>query len=67
VVNALFKRELQEINGFPKKSEMIKNLPFFVEKVSDCIYHALNPTAIRKGFYIYNTYFILYTLFYRVL
>jgi hypothetical protein len=51
VVNGNFKISLQQMRSF-KKKEISKNLNQFLREVSTCIYTALNPAAVRKGFHL---------------
>jgi hypothetical protein len=57
VVNAQFKRRLQDVKGFPKKKDMEEKLEDFVSSVCDKIAGSLKVETIRSGLlciYVYN-------------
>jgi hypothetical protein len=51
--NGRFKYLMEEVPPFPKKSEINKKLPVFIEAVALAAYKALDPTTIKAGFFKY--------------
>jgi hypothetical protein len=51
VPNGRFKYHMQDAPQFPQKRDIEKKLPSFIESVALAAYKALNPSAIKAGFY----------------
>jgi hypothetical protein len=50
-VNACFKTNLSKIKNYPNKTKCKVELNQFIRDIRGCIYLALNPECIKKGFH----------------
>jgi hypothetical protein len=60
--NGKFKYHMEEVPPFPKKSDISRKLPAFVEAVARAAFKALDPSTIKAGIF-----FFLFFFFFRFL